>query len=130
MKVIYQKELPNRLKLTVEDLSNRYFGDYHRVKLLVRCPITVSADSFGSSPDPLAAAQAAQRSIGPEVLYEKSLERMGVPGAELQSIKQELLEQFIRINQPYLARDDFPARFIAVKLRERQQKTRSGGCPY
>lgn len=130
MTVIYQQDLPNRLTLTVEDQSNRYFGDYHRVKLQVRCPITVAAEYFRTSPDPLAAAQAAQRMLGTEVLYEKSLERMGVPSAELRIIKQELLGQFIRINQPYLARDDFPARFIAVKLREKQQTTPPGGRPY
>ena len=130
MTVICQHDLPNRIKLIIEDQSNRYFGDYHRVKLLSRCPICVAAEYFSASPDPHAAAQAAQRILGQEVLYEKSLERMGVPSHELERTKQELLDQFLQINQSYLARDDFPARFIAMKLREKQQTNLSGGRPY
>jgi len=130
MTVVYQQDLPNRLKLIIEDQSNRYFGDYHRVKLLVRCPICVAAEYFGASTDPHAAAQAAQRTLGQKVLYERSLERMGVPSRDLERAKQELRDQFLQINQAYLARDDFPARFIAMKLREKQQTTLPGGRPY
>jgi len=130
MSVIYQATLPNQLELIIEDQSNRYFGDYHRVKLRVRCPVAVSAAAFNASQDPAADAAAAERILGSEIVYEKSLERMGVAGEEFETIKQELLERFLQINRPYLARADFPARFIALKMREKQQPGRPGGPSY
>lgn len=130
MSVIYQATLPNELELIIEDQSNRYFGDYHRVKLLVRCPVAVTNAAFIESQDPAADSAAAERILGSEVVYEKSLERMGVSGGDLERVKQELLERFLQINQPYLARADFAARFITLKLREKQQSEPAGGQYY
>jgi hypothetical protein len=116
--LLYQHELPNRLLLNIEDQSNRYFGDYHRVRLVIRCQVPVVAAHFSASKDPLAAADAATALLGKEVIYETALERMGVAGCDVETIRQQLLDQFVQANQPYLARKDFPARFIALKLRE------------
>jgi hypothetical protein len=128
--IVYQHELPNRLLLRVEDQSNRYFGDYHRVRLVIRCLVPVRAEHFSASQDPIAAADAAAALLGKEVIYEKALERMGVVGSEVETTRQLLLEQFVQTNQPYLARDDFPARFIALKLRELNRNEQSGRHQY
>jgi len=125
MPLIYQNKLPNRLVLTVEDHSNRYYGDYHRVKLLVRCLVPVNAESFADSTDPVAEAAEALRILGPEIVFEKSLERMGVPGDEVEQTRQFLLEQFLQTNRSYLASKAFVPKFIALKLRDK----RSSGLP-
>jgi hypothetical protein len=121
--ILYQQQLPNRLLLKIEDQSYRYFGDYHRVRLVIRCQVPVVAEHFVASEDPLAAAAAAVLQLGHEVTFEKTLERMGVAGSEVETTRQLLIDQFMQTNHPYLARDDFPFRFIALKLR---QSDRSG----
>lgn len=125
-KIIYQDELNNGLQLLVEDQSNRYFGDYHRLRLFVSCRVPVRAEYFTAETNPEQAAAEAVKILGTEVVYEKPLERMGVAGGELATIRQQVLDDFLSINRDYLARADFPAKFLALKLRERQQANSRG----
>lgn len=124
--IIYQDELDNGLQLQVEDQSNRYFGDYHRLRLFVSCPVPVRAEYFAGDANPEQVAAEALQLLGTEVVYEKPLERMGVAGGELEAVRQQVLDDFLAINRDYLARGDFPAKFLALKLRERQQVNSRG----
>lgn len=128
--IVYQSELPNQLKLTIEDQSHRYFGDYHRVRLRVRCVIPVTSAAFLSYDDPAAEAAAARQVLGEQVCFEKTLEQMGVPGARLETTRKTLVDQFLQANLTYLTRVDFAARFIAKKRRAEAASSHSGRVLY
>ena len=95
--------LPNGLKVEFIDLSNRYFGDYHRVCLEVRIialPVDGNADSAATGPQQI-----------------RRLERMGVAGVEVDTVRRQLADDFQRHAGPYLAHPDYPARLAAKAAR-------------
>lgn len=101
--------LRNGLIINFEDQSNRYFGDYHRVFIKVR---VVLPEGFilpaGVEPD--------------DVTFERTLEKMGVPSAQLANEKQALVEAFLEASKDYLEEDEFPQRLVAAaKTRKPQQ---------
>jgi len=88
------------------DLSNRYFGDYHRVCVEVRLTVPLAT---GNVPAPEAQADL------PKVLQRtKQLERMGVAGAEVETVRERLAVDFLRHAGRYLALPDYPARLAAA----------------
>lgn len=109
--------LKNGLCLHIDDQTNRYFGDYHRVRLVVRCVVSVA--TVASRPDCELEAAQLQRLLGEEICYEKVLERMGVAGAAVEQTSEELLKQFLVASGDYLERDDFPLRLLRQRFRAR-----------
>lgn len=92
------QQLENGVRLAFEDTTNRYYGDYHRVKIEVRIRLAEN---------------------GYERAYDfKALEKMAVPGAEVDAVRQQLLENFRQQLLPYLARPDFAQRFLATQRRQ------------
>lgn len=55
-----------------------------------------------------------------EVIYNRLLERMAVPSAAVEEVRQELLAEFKKNSLHYLAAGDFPAKLAA--RRDGQQK--------
>jgi len=86
------EHLANGVVLEFVDLSNRYFGDYHRVCVEVRIRVPLPVNCFHSI---------------------KHLERMGVAGADVATVRDRLIDVYWRHAGPYLARPDFPARLAA-----------------
>jgi hypothetical protein len=108
--------LANGIELSFSDHSNRYFGDYHRVRVevLIRVPLPVGHD------EPVSAVNS-----GP-ILIKKYLERMGVPGAEVDATRKQLAEEYWRHAGPYLAKADCPgklARNEASRLARSRRRT-------
>lgn len=87
--------LDNGVAVTFYDLSNRYFGDYHRVRVEVRISVPVPPQS-----QPLVKVH--------------MLDRMGVPGAEVSSVRTRMVDDFWRNAAAYLGRPDYPARLLAA----------------
>jgi len=111
-----REELANGLVLEFFDHSNRYFGDYHKVRVEVQCRLPLRIELFQDQLDPAAAlAQAAAR-FGDAPLDVRQLERMGVPGAEVDRVRAALIDDFLRTGGVYLQRPDYPQRLLRQKL--------------
>jgi len=97
--------LPGNHTVKIYDHSKSYFGDYCRVCLEVKCEIPLPT---------LPGANGEPTGYSPDVaVYSRILEKMAVPSAEVESVRQALIAEFRRNSLPYLATPDFPARLIA-----------------
>ena len=94
--------LANGISLEFFDRSNRYFGDYHRVRVEVHVSVPHSDRA-----EPLVKVQV--------------LERMGVAGAEVAAVRQQLCESFWSHASGYLGRADYPARLLAAEQQSRRR---------
>lgn len=93
-----RERLANGVDVAFIDLSNRYFGDYHRVCIEVQIAAPGPSGSHGTT--------AGQQRLATV----KRLERMAVAGAEVATVRQRLVDDFWRHAGRYLAHPDFPAR--------------------
>jgi hypothetical protein len=115
---IRRVQLDNGLKIEFYDRSNRYFGDYHRVCILVECRLGMAANLFADA----TAEQKARAIFGGELLVTRTLERMGVAGAELPEVREALIDSYLRNALPYLAVPDYPARLLNRELAGKSPK--------
>ncbi len=104
--------------MTVEffDRSNRYFGDYHRICIDVIVRLPLCPEYFAAFADPDSEWQRARVVLGDEAVFKRTLERMGVSGADVETTRQALMDEFSRTTFSYLQSPDFPARFVASEL--------------
>ena len=123
-KPIRIEHLDNDLTIEFFDRSNRYFGDYHRVCIEACCRVALDMGYFGGAADPAAELQAARAVLGGEVVFSRTLEKMGVAGEAVEHTRQALMDSFIRSSLPYLSTPAFPRRFIAAELVRRRQGRR------
>jgi len=121
-KPFHSLKLDGGLQVDFIDLGNRYFGDYHRVKILVRCEVPLRREMFEDQSDPSKAFDRARRRLGESAAYEKTLERMGVAGAEVEEVRAGLVESFLASAGAYLKHPLFPRQLVASRLRERQSR--------
>lgn len=122
--LIHTELLDNGLAVEFFDRSNRYFGDYHRVCVEVRCRIPIISDCFAAAADPAAEWQVARNLLGDDVVFSRVLEKMGVAGAAVEAARQSLIENFIRGSLSYMGGADFPCRFVAAELVSRRRGRR------
>lgn len=116
--------LANGLTLEFFDESNRYFGDYWRIRLEARCTVSVRS-ALADDPDLPQALQL----LGESILYSRSLEKMGVPGDNAVSVRQALISAFLEGASPYLSSPSFPARLVRQKIAEQKKVARSFFVP-
>jgi len=117
MKPFRTVTLANGLLLEMHDRGNRYFGDYHRIKIEIRCIIPLAAGFFGGDEQHPVLLRARQR-FGESVVFERSLERMGVAGDEVETLRDEMVNGFLSSSRAYLEHPEFVSRFIARRLQE------------
>lgn len=105
------------LQCLVEDWTIRYFGDYHHVRLLLTFsfPLTESILPEGESLDQLS------RLMGPTISFQRTLSRMGVPTANLESVKRDLLDHFSRTATPYIQHPDYLRQYLRRRLDEKRR---------
>jgi hypothetical protein len=96
-RIISHIDLSSGNCLTVYDLTKAYFGDYHHVKLEIRGVLS-TRDSLKSAP------------------YLRTLEKMAVPSAEINSAIQLLLAEFKKTSLVYLDSPDFVQKLVAASL--------------
>lgn len=107
-----EEELANGLHLRFFDQSNRYFGDYHRLYIVVEITVILSAEFI---PDPELLATAVRR-FGDRLVTTRTLERMGVPGDQLATLRKELLASYRLEVDKYLSRPGVPLSLLRSGL--------------
>ena len=111
MKVIKQASLDNGLQISFSDESNRYFGDYHRICVVVT--ISYAVDRLADDDLRLQAASV----YGDRLKVARHLVRMGVPSADCATVRNALVDDFMRHAAGYLSRSDYPRLLVAAELR-------------
>lgn len=114
--MIKQTCLDNGLEISFCDASNRYYGDYHRVCVVVK--ISYALDRLTDEE----LRRQATAIHGERLKVEKRLARMGVASADFAEVRNTLINDFMRHAATYLSRPDYPRLLVAAELR----KGRSG----
>ena len=107
-----EETLANGLHLRFYDQSNRYFGDYHRVRVVVAIELALNNELL-DDPELLAAGR---KRFGATLTTSKILERMGVPGSRVESLRAELVASYQTEVQSYLSRPEVPLRLLCAEL--------------
>lgn len=124
-----RERLGNGLVLEFFDRSNRYFGDYYRVRIEVRTRIPIHADLVRHEVDAAGLLDRARKLFGEELVEVRHLERMGVAGAEVEAVHRELIEGFLRVGTIYLQRADYPQRLLHERLAASGRRSHSRLTP-
>lgn len=117
MTLIRSWNLGNSLVVEVQDESVNYYGDYHNIKLIIRCRVGVEhryLEPFRDNPRFGKATQI----LGPVAEYRREIVKAGVPGKDLLKTKSYLLERFEENALAYFEREDFPMKFVQKRLAE------------
>ncbi|MDX9709644.1 MAG: hypothetical protein RBT64_08815 [Trichloromonas sp.] len=122
--ILRQEQFENGLRLEFVENSNRYFGDYYRLRIDVRCRVSIHAALFPEAADPDGESRRVRGLLGEELTWTRHLERMGVATADLPAVRAELLEAFATSTYSYLRSPEFPARLLAGELEKRKQTRR------
>jgi hypothetical protein len=115
MTTIRHELLANGLQLHFTDESNRYFGDYHRV-CVVATVVCILRDLPAESPDEELFKSQALRALGEEISVVKRMERMGVPTANVETVRTSLIDAFLLTARVYLARPVYPRSLVKAEL--------------
>ena len=118
------------LIVEVEDESRNYYGDYHHLKLVIRCRIAVRAEHLRELEGSRSYARVVE-AMGPSVEYLRVIGRAGVAGKDAASIKNQLLRSFEENALPYFNREGFEAKFVRKRFEEIEKdlskRDRNGG---
>jgi hypothetical protein len=106
--------LANGLVVRFVDRTVRYYGDFYRVQLEVRCSVPLTVDLFPGM-DEFSAAKAI---LGDEVTYCRTLDRMGVPSTEIDRVIDTLIADFSEHSGPYFAAREFPKKLVHAELKK------------
>ena len=109
--------------VTIYDQTKVYFGDYHHVRLNIVCFFDDSAiNTLPCCPDDINL-----RSIS----YKRTLDRMGVPSKDVQSVTNTLLNDFKLNSLPYISSNEFPKKLIHNEIANTKRPNRKftgSGC--
>ena len=108
-----QMSLDNGLEIIIRDLTRVYFGDYHLVRLEIIC-----RSSSGG-------VETITSSAAAPVEFRRIVERMGVPSAEIETVRDVLIQDFLNNSLAYLNAADFPAKLAQSVLRQPKKIIRS-----
>ena len=120
-KIIQTKNLSNGLKIEFFDRSNRYYGDYHRVCIEVRCVFSLTTAVLEQLSDLEVERVNIRKLLGEKYVYTRVLEKMGVPGDAVEDTRRSLIDSFAGSAFSYMAQPSFPLRLIARQLERRSK---------
>lgn len=103
MTTFRQETLANGLCLAFRDESNRYFGDYHRVCIVVTLSFALAGLPV-NSPEEVSFRTEACQKLGETLVVTRQLERMAVPTASVAQVRNNLVAGFLQHSAVYLAR--------------------------
>ena len=103
------------VRVSFYDQSNRYFGDFHRVRVIAEVVFPVT---HALLPDDLKALVPMTEE---QLVYTMPLERMAVPSDCLPAVRESLMDDFLTSARQYLLRKGFMESLL--RRRFRQQKT-------
>jgi len=116
--LVRERLLPNGLTVSIYDQTRRYFGDFYLVKLEIVCKVPVVADLFGENGE----FNEARLLLGDDVLYQRTVEQMGVPSTEIERVVNRLMADFETHSLPYFAAPAFPQKLICAELKKKLKK--------
>ena len=116
---ISEELLANGLQIRFAELSNRYFGDYHRVcvQATIVCRLR---DLPAATPEQAGFRRLAIETFGEELSIARRLERMAVPSADVDAVRDSLVQDYLRHAAAYLARPGTPRSLVAAELKNRR----------
>lgn len=121
--IIMECGLADGVTAVVRDASRHYFGGYYHVRLHVTAEVALFPAWFGS----VAEYEDAVARLGRSVRYNRTLEKMAVPLAEVDAVRSTLLDSFETNLRTYLFRPDFPRCFVLSEYgRARKQVVTRG----
>ena len=118
MTTIKQESLENGLQINFTDESNRYFGDYHRV-CVVATIVCNLRDLPADSTDEEAFRCRAVEALGEQLSVVKRFERMGVSSADVEDVRNALIDDFLRHASAYLSRPEYIRSLVNAELNKR-----------
>ena len=96
---IKEISLSNGLTVTFFNHTRQYFGDFHLVKMEIKCKVPVLSRYFADQE-----AWAEARSLlGEEIVYRRMAEQMGVPSIEICTVLDGLMVNFLENSLPYFS---------------------------
>ena len=107
------------LSLTLLDQTHHYFGGFYHVNLLVYCDIPLERGCFDTEAEFLLAIE----KMGTTVRFERILEKMAVPEAELEAVRHQLVETFYQTASAYLSNPDFVPCFVRSEYQKYVKKS-------
>jgi hypothetical protein len=116
--IIKEQRLANGLLIVFTDVSNRYFGDYHRICVVATIVCNIKELSTENSDDESFFRQAIE-TLGEQLTIVKRLERMGVATANVEPVRTELVDSFLHHASSYLSRPEYPRAFVNAELKKR-----------
>ncbi len=117
-------ELPNGLVVSLYDDTRRYYEDYHLVRLEMVCETTVLREYFDSEAD----FSEAVGLLGESAVFRKTIEKMGVPYAEIGKAREQLVEAVVNNCSEYFSRESFPRKLVMAELAKSRDKSRRTPC--
>ena len=111
MKLIDTIPLANGLNMEIWDATRAIAADTVRVELIIRVEVEIKPDYFQDA----AQYDACRGCLGDRVVFEHLKERSFVPMALGSTVLKELLAEFKQNSFEYIARPNFPARFVLSK---------------
>ena len=118
MTSLKQVFLDNGLEIVFTDESNRYFGDYHRVCVVATIVCNLQHLPVANSDDETFRRQAVE-ALGDQMSVVKRFERMGVPSAEVDSVRATLIDGFLRNASVYLSRPGYIRSLVSSELKKK-----------
>jgi len=116
LELLHTLNLSNGLLISIYDQTKVYFGDYHHVRVKIICTL----DSAAFACKQFCPENVDLRSMS----YTRTLEKMGVPSEDIESVKKTLLDDFDRNSLPYISSADFPKKMITNELRSQKSPVR------
>jgi hypothetical protein len=117
-RVIKEQRLANGLLIFFTDESNRYFGDYHRICVVATIVCNLN-DLLTENSDDEGFFHRAIEKLGTQLAVVKRFERMGVATADVEAVRAELIESFLRHATSYLSRPEYPRALVNAELKKR-----------
>lgn len=125
MKLVREVCLANGLTVSFFNHNHRYFGDYHQVRVEITCEVPIHEQLFAKRGE----CEEARGALGGSAIFRRSVEKMGVPSAELEIALESIIENFCDHSLPYLASPEFPRQLIAKELAANSRITHHGTYP-
>lgn len=117
--ILHQQSLDNGLVLIFTDLSNRYYGDFHQIKIDVLSRFRLSDSLLAESGLSEREQLRAKTRFGDALETHRELKRMGVAGADVAAVTKQMVQQFLETSLPYMSSVGFPASLLRQRLAER-----------
>ncbi|MCW8860675.1 MAG: hypothetical protein OQK50_03110 [Deltaproteobacteria bacterium] len=102
--------LADGIEVKFYDQSNRYFGDFHKIRILVIAKIPIDKKALQED------LKLLLDSSTDVLIYETTLVRMAVPSDQLNKVRESLALDFLDNSSRYLSKKSFVERFLRKKL--------------